>query len=140
MRSERAVAPRGPAGARPANPPSLSEGASAPHRTRRRTDSLVRRRALGPSFARGHRSTRPTAAETPPRRPAHRAPVHDPPSARAQTPPLRPVPTPRRRGATRGDPRLLGDPSPPPTQNEQLAFAEPGLTRTPRSAPADVGR
>ena len=33
---------------------------------------------------------------------------------------------------------LLGDPSPPPTPNGQLAFAEPGLTRTPRSAPADV--
>src|SRR6185437_16035541 len=112
MRSERAAAARGPAGARPANPPPLSEGASAPHRTRRRTDSLVRRRALGPSFARGHQSARPTAAETPP----------------------------RRRGATRDGPRLLGDPSPPPTRNEQLAFAEPGLTRTPRSAPADVGR
>ena len=138
-RSVRGAALPGPAAARPANLPRLRQGASAPHRTRRHTNSLARRQAPGPPFARGRPSMRSNAPETPPRRPAHPVPAHDPPSAPAHTPPprrawLRPA-----RGARRADPGRLPDRSRPRARGGRRAAHSTGRLRRRPSEPAGGG-
>src|SRR5450631_3808654 len=138
-RFARGAALPGSAAARPANLPRLGEGASAPHRTRRHTNSIARRQAPGPPFAWGRPSMRSNAPETPPPRPAHLVPAPDPRSA--QVPRQRPHRgwTPPAPGARRGGRDRFLDRSRPRARGGRRVAPLAGRLRRRPSEPAGGG-